>query len=58
MRDRVKNRNTRTAAAEDKFVKQKAVDRTRNEGVIKYIKTYVIADGMSTHKTGWIHNVD
>jgi len=58
MRDRVKNRKTRIAAAEDKFVKQRAMDRTRNEGVIKYIKTYVIADGMSTHKAGWIQNVD
>jgi hypothetical protein len=57
MRDRLKNRKTRIAAAEDKFVNQGAIDRTKNEGVIKYIKTYVIADGMSTHKTGWVQNV-
>ena len=58
MRDRMKSRKTRIAAAEDKFVKQRAMDRTRNEGVIRYIKTYVIADVMSTYKTGWIQKVD
>jgi hypothetical protein len=52
MRDRVKNRKTRIAAAENKFVKHRAMDRIRNECVIKYVKTYVIADGMSIHKTG------
>jgi len=54
----MKSRKTRIAAAEDKFVKQRAMDRTRNEGVIRYIKTYVIADVMSTYKTGWIQKVD
>jgi hypothetical protein len=34
------------------------VDRTRNEGVIRYVKTYVIPDGMSKYKTGWIQHVD
>ena len=57
MRDHVKNRKTRIAAAEDKFVKQRAMDRTRNEGVMRYIKTYITADGMSTYKTGWIQKV-
>jgi hypothetical protein len=58
MRDRLENRKIRIAAAEDKFVKQRAVDRTRNEGVIGYIKTYVKADWMSKYKTGWFQNGD
>jgi hypothetical protein len=53
-----KNHKTRTAPAEDKFVKQAAMDRTKHEGVIKYIKTHVILDGMSKYKTSWIQHVD
>jgi hypothetical protein len=54
MLDRVKNHRTGFTVAENEFVKQTAMDRTRNEGVVKYIKTDVILTEISKYKTSWI----